>query len=121
MSDPRAGLKSAIKDALTKVAWLRLPWSHSFYRIIQVSQPLYIRSGFSELRTAPALNWCCAESVTDWPATLTQVYELEATVGEFDGNQELLAGRLNGLLGSLGALHACRNDAAFDVPVDLIR
>ncbi len=60
-------------------------------------------------------------AVTDWPATSTQVYELEATVSEFDGNQELLAGRLNGLLGSLGALHACRDEAAFDIPVDLIK
>ncbi len=50
-----------------------------------------------------------------------QVYELQATIGDFSGDQALLQGRINALLTSLGELHSHRDEAAFEVPVDLIR
>lgn len=67
MSDPRQGLKAAIKDALLKT------------------------------------------------------YELQATVGDFNGDQDLLSGRVDALLASFKALHGRRDEAAFNVPVDLVR
>jgi mediator of RNA polymerase II transcription subunit 10 len=67
MSDPRQGLKAAIKDALVKV------------------------------------------------------YELQATVEDFNGDQALLTGRVDALLASFEELHGQRDGAAFNVPLDLVR
>lgn len=59
-----------------------------------------------------------AESLNDGRP---QVYELQATVGDFNGDQALLTGRVDALLASFEALHGRRDEAAFDVPVELIR
>ena len=50
-----------------------------------------------------------------------QVYELQATVEDFSGDQALLTGRVDALLASFGELHGQRDGAAFNVPIDLIR
>lgn len=42
-------------------------------------------------------------------------------MGDFNGDQALLTRRLDALLASFEVLHGRRDEAAFDVPVDLIR
>ena len=53
--------------------------------------------------------------------TIQQVYELQATVEDFSGDQALLTGRIDALLASFGELHGQRDGAAFNVPIDLVR
>jgi hypothetical protein len=50
-----------------------------------------------------------------------QIYELEATVTDFNGDHELLHERINALLAELGRLQSQRDGAAFEVPVELLR
>ena len=64
---------------------------------------------------------CQPDDVLNIPPGVPQIYELEATVTDFNGDQDLLHGRLNALLADLGSLQSQRDGAAFEVPVELLR
>mmetsp|Transcript_8835 Transcript_8835/g.26448 ORF Transcript_8835/g.26448 Transcript_8835/m.26448 type:complete len:204 (+) Transcript_8835:197-808(+) len=63
----------------------------------------------------------CPGLISALQDSLDKLHELEITIEDCCGDTELLVGRLDGLLESLGALHGKSSEAAFDVPLDLIK
>ncbi len=146
MSDPRQGLKTAIKDSLQKVtnsqpelaprgapcvtstdraeaANERLATTvhgNSLAQVFTGTTIVCVRAAVAVPRLQ-GLAFSLEHEVLEFSDVIAQVYELQATVGDFSGDEALLTGRIDALLASLGELHDCRNEAAFDVPVDLVR
>ena len=106
---PRTALLQAIKGTLHKVGGSALPNIRDAAVLQRSAAPLLLATAQSR------------EIGTRTGARRSQIYELEATVTDFNGDQQLLHDRINELLADLAQLQARRDGASFEVPVELLR